>query len=286
MKLESHTVIAISSKIRLSDYVGDIFKTIPSRKGMKKAIDQGLVLLNGKTASTGDFVSKGDIIELIENPNKTRPEIELKLEVLFEDEHLAVINKPAGIEVSGNKKWTLENALTTNLKPSSEPDALNYPKPIHRLDYPTSGVILIGKTSACVITLNQAFQDRKIEKVYHAITIGEMKNFGLIDLPVDDKPSKSAYRVLKTVDSERFENLNLVELKPYTGRRHQLRKHLSELGNPILGDRDYGKDGLILNGKGLYLHASSLQFEHPITHEDLLIEASLPKKFKKIFPSA
>jgi 23S rRNA pseudouridine1911/1915/1917 synthase len=75
-----------------------------------------------------------------------------------------------------------------------------------------------------------------------------------------------------------------VQLKPHTGRRHQLRKHLSEIGNSILGDRDYGKNGLILSGKGLYLHASSIQFLHPITQEELFIEAALPKKFRKLFP--
>jgi 23S rRNA pseudouridine1911/1915/1917 synthase len=75
-----------------------------------------------------------------------------------------------------------------------------------------------------------------------------------------------------------------VELRPHTGRRHQLRKHLSELGNPILGDRDHGIEGLILNGKGLYLHASSLRFIHPRTELEIYIRAQLPKKFKKLFP--
>jgi 23S rRNA pseudouridine1911/1915/1917 synthase len=203
---------------------------------------------------------------------------------LFEDEYLAVINKPAGIEVSGNKKWTLENALSFNLEPSSESDTLKFPKPVHRLDYPTSGALLIGKTATAVIALNKLFEERKVQKVYHAVTIGKMEKFGTIETPIDGRPSKSTFTVLQTLDSERFTHLNLVKLKPHTGRRHQLRKHLSEMGNPILGDRDYGKNGLILSGKGLYLHASSLQFLHPITQEELFIEAALPKKFRKLFP--
>lgn len=284
MVVESHIVQSLVEKVRLSDYAGGIFKTISSRKGMKKAIDKGLVLLNGKTAKTGDFISKGDVIELLENPDKNRPIIELKLEVLFEDEFLAIINKPAGIEVSGNKKWTVENALLSNLKPSTEADALKLPEPIHRLDYPTSGALLIGKTAASVTALNKMFEERQVKKTYHAITIGKMDDLGIIDFPVDGKPSKSTFSVLQTVVSERFSYLNLVELEPHTGRRHQLRKHLSEIGNPILGDRDYGADGLILSGKGLYLHATSLCFLHPITNTELMFEAPHPKKFGKLFP--
>ncbi|MDB4678200.1 RluA family pseudouridine synthase [bacterium] len=284
VKLESHTVVALEGKVRLSDYAGGVFKTIPSRKGMKKAIDKGLVQLNGKTAKTGDFISEGDVLELLENPNQSRPTIELDLEVLFEDEHLAIIYKPAGIEVSGNRKWTLENALSPNLKRSTEPDALKFPEPIHRLDYPTSGALLIGKTASTVTALNKLFEERKVQKVYHAVAIGKMDMSGTIETPIDGKPSKSGFTVLKTAESERFAFLSLVKLEPHTGRRHQLRKHLSEIGNPILGDRDYGVKGLILIGKGLYLHASSLLFQHPVSKQDLFLEAPLPKKFRKLFP--
>lgn len=284
VKIESHTVPVLDGKVRLSDYAGGIFKTIPSRKGMKKAIDKGLVLLNGTPAKTGNFISEGDVLELLENPNQTRPTVEINLKVLFEDEHLAIIYKPAGIEVSGNKKWTLENALSSNLKPSKELDALKFPEPIHRLDYPTSGVILVGKTASIVTALNKLFEERSVQKIYHAVTIGKMIESGIMEFPVDGKPSKSTFTVLQTVVSERFEFLNLVQLEPQTGRRHQLRKHLSELSHPILGDRDYGKEGLILNGKGLYLHASSLLLKHPVTKEELFVEADLPKKFKKLFP--
>lgn len=283
MKIETHTVPKGLEKVRLSDYAGGIFKTIPSRKGMKKAIDKGLVLLNDETAKTGSFVTQGDVIELLENSAKIRPTIKLKLEVLFEDEFLAIINKPPGIEVSGNKKWTVENALSHNLKPSTEIDALKYPEPIHRLDYPTSGALVVGKTATAVAALNKLFEQRQVQKTYHAITIGKMDEKGTIEFPVDGKPSKSEFLVLQTVASERFSFLNLVKLEPHTGRRHQLRKHLSQIGNPILGDSDYGTSGFILTGKGLYLHATSLRFVHPLTNSEWTIEAALPKKFRKLF---
>jgi 23S rRNA pseudouridine1911/1915/1917 synthase len=240
---------------------------------MKKAIDKDWVRINGKLASTGDYLFGGETIELAFEETVERPTIELNIEVLFEDEFLAVVNKPAGIEVSGNRKWTLENALYLNLKPGSESDALKYPEPIHRLDYPTSGALLIGKTNAAVSELNRMFADREIAKTYMAITIGKMQNSGIVDSEIDEKSSQSEFKIQQTVESERFEHLNLVKLNPKTGRRHQLRKHMAEIGNPILGDREYGKEGLILTGKGLYLHSVSLLFVHPFTKEKLSVEA-------------
>lgn len=257
---------------------------IPSRKGMKKALDKGWVRINGKSASTGDFLSGGETIELTVSEEKTRPEIDLDLEVIFEDDFLAIINKPAGIEVSGNRKWTIENALKRNLKPSSQPDALTYPEAIHRLDYPTTGALLIGKTRKSVSELNRMFAEKDIRKTYLAVSIGEMEAEGVVDSPIDGKESVSRFKVLNSVLSERFRKLNLLELNLETGRRHQLRKHLSSIGNPILGDRDYGIDGMILKGKGLYLHSRSLHFKHPFTDEQLAVDAPIPKKFPKLFP--
>jgi len=283
-RIESHIVVDLQEKVRISDYARGIFRTIPSRKGMKKAIDKGWVRINEKTASTGDYLFGGETIELSFEETIERPVIELKVEALFEDQFLAVVNKPAGIEVSGNRKWTLENALSFNLKSSSELDVLKYPEPIHRLDYPTSGALLIGKTNTAVIELNRMFAEREIAKTYMAITIGKMPDSGIVDSEIDEKASESEFKLLQTVTSERFGYLNLVELSPKTGRRHQLRKHMAEIENPILGDREYGTEGLILSGKGLYLHSVSLSFIHPFTKEKLTVEAPLPKKFVKIFP--
>ncbi|MEP4534030.1 MAG: RluA family pseudouridine synthase [Cyclobacteriaceae bacterium] len=215
--------------------------------------------------------------------NKPTKKLIFPLQVLFEDDHLAVIHKPAGIIVSGNKWKTIARALPDNLRPSQQPDACT-PQPAHRLDFPTTGALLIGKTTSCIRALNQMFEAKDIHKTYLAIAIGEMKPEGNIETPIDDKPSQTEYRVVQTTLSERFGALNLVKLYPHTGRRHQLRKHLASIGHPILGDKEYGTENLILNGKGLYLHANRLEFVHPFTKEHLKIEDELPKKFKKIFP--
>ncbi len=101
------------------------------------------------------------------------------------------------------------------------------------------------------------------------MAIGEMPNSGIIESRVGEKEAKTTFQVIDSVASERFTKLNLVKLQPETGRKHQLRIHLSEMGNPILGDLKYGKEGLTLKGKGLYLHAHSLEFVHPIYRKNM-----------------
>lgn len=284
-KIESYTVPKLEKQVRLSDFVPGIFKTITSHQGMKKAIKGGLVKVNGSIGFTGDYIKGGEVIELYQNSSvqNQKPRIDIKLEVVFEDDYLAIINKPAGIVVSGNKKWTLENALPKNIKLSNKPTALLRPEPIHRLDYPTSGAILVGKTREAVLALNKLFEERNIEKTYFAVTIKSMPESGVIESKIDDKSAKSFYKVINSVKSPKYQFLNLVQLTPHTGRRHQLRKHMSEMGNPILGDLLYGNQGEIVKGKGLYLHAFSLNFIHPFTNETVSVSVPLPKKFDKLF---
>ena len=195
-----------------------------------------------------------------------------------------MIHKPAGILVSGNSFKTIANALSQNIQRSNLPDATK-PQPVHRLDYATTGILLIGKTSSSVHILNSMFEDKKVEKTYYAVTIGDMNHQGKITSDIDDKKSQSDYKLLESVSSKRFGKLNLVKLKPQTGRRHQLRKHLSSIDNPILGDKEYGIENLILSGKGLYLHAYSLNFIHPFTNKHVYFKNEFPQRFKKIFSS-
>lgn len=270
--------------MRLQEYGVGIFSAAYTKSALKKVIKKEFVRVNDQIASTATFINGGERITLT-IPEEEDPSRRLifPLKVLYEDEHFAAIHKPAGIEVSGNKWKTIAHALPQNLKPSTEIDATR-PQPVHRLDYATTGVLLAGKTSTGIRLLNQLFAEKNVEKTYFAITIGKMAKEGTIDSPIDDKPAFSHFRAIESVSSERFEFLNLVELKPKTGRRHQLRKHLFSIGNPILGDKDYFLPGLMLNGKGLYLHAYSLSFINPITQEQMLIKADFPKRFKKIFP--
>ena len=280
--LESHIAKEQKEQIRIQEYAVGIFNTVPTKSGIKKAIKKKLILVNGLPTSTARIIIGGEKITLLNPKNKPlRKSLILRLAITFEDDYLAIIEKPPGILVNGNKFKTIDNALQQNLKKSSQIDAVR-PRPIHRLDYPTSGLLLIGKTSSTIRALNQLFENKKIKKKYYAITIGKMNLKGAIKTYINKKTAITNYKTIQSVKSNRFEFLNLVELSPKTGRRHQLRIHLSSIGNPILGDQEYGIKSLILKGKGLYLHASQLDFTHPITKDKLSITSNLPKKFKMI----
>jgi len=280
---EIHTVPKLENSIRFQEYAVGIFKTLPTKSGVKKAIKKKLISINGDIATTALFILGEEKVILFESEDSSNfKRLQLTLDVIFEDDYLAIINKPAGILVSGNKFKTISNALDQNLIKSRQLDAVKA-KPIHRLDYPTTGLLLIGKTNASIIALNKLFEYKQIKKTYFAITIGQMEVSGIINTLIDNKNSETHYEVLKTVVSKRFEYLNLVKLSPKTGRRHQLRKHMLSLGNPILGDKEYCNEKLILNGKGMYLHAGILEFIHPFTKQQIKIKKDFSNKFKKIF---
>ncbi|SRX54312.1 Ribosomal large subunit pseudouridine synthase C [Aequorivita sp. CIP111184] len=283
---ETHIVPKLENPIRLQEYGVGIFQAALTKSALKKALKKKYITVNGVIATSATFINGGERICLsISEEVIPKRKLVFPLEVLLEDEHLAAIHKPAGILVSGNSFKTIANALDQNLKRSKLPDATP-PQPVHRLDYATTGILLVGKTSSCIRALNKLFENRAVTKTYFAVTIGEMEEQGEITSEVDYKEAQSNYTLCETVLSERFGKLNLVKLEPQTGRRHQLRKHLAAIGNPILGDKEYGIENLILNGKGLYLHAYSLKFTHPFTKKEVFLKDELPQRFKKIFYKA
>ena len=282
---ETHTALEQDKPIRLQEYGVGIFPSLSTKSALKKALKKNLISVNGKLAKTATFIYGNEVITF--QPSEIKPlqkKLTQQLEVVYEDDHLAIINKPAGILVSGNSFKTVANALEQNLKKSSQYNAIK-PQPAHRLDYPTTGLLLVGKTSTSLSALNKLFEHKQVVKTYCAVTIGKMTKEGTINVSIDGKEAISNFKVLDTLASERFEYLNLVELSPKTGRRHQLRKHLLALGNPIFGDATYGKKELILKGKGLYLHAVSLELIHPFTNQKIHVESELPAKFRKLFKS-
>ena len=264
---------------RLSDYLCGIFTQLPSRKSVKNAIKKGAVYVNGQQGRTGDWVLPEQTIELRDINRAPTKILELDLEVLFEDEDLAVVYKPAGIPVSGNQFRTIENALLHNIQVSSKVDAFKKPRPVHRLDAPTSGLLLVAKTKQTRIHLGSQFEKRTIKKRYQAIVIGRPHKEGTIDLPVDGKASLSYFENLETIPSLKSKELSLLNLYPQTGRTHQLRIHLAESGFPILGDTLYGQEGLIMKHKGLFLAAVELTFLHPVTEKEHCIQIKTPHKF-------
>jgi len=173
--------------------------------------------------------------------------------------------------------------LPGNLTPSTMIDALPRPLPVHRLDHATSGLLLIAKTRASQTSLSALFADRKIHKLYRAIVIGAIEPTGTIDTAIKEKSAMTSYKVLKTIPSDKYDTMSLVELNPSTGRRHQLRIHMLANKTPILGDRKYFIADKIAKGNGLFLSAIGLSFEHPFTKEKVDVSIDMPKKFNKIF---
>lgn len=280
--LKTHIVPEGVEDIRLYDYVQQIFTTIPSRKGIKKAIAREEIIVDGEKTTTGLWVKSGQKIELLESKINPPKEYHLKLEIVYEDEYLAIINKPAGIPVSGNQYRTIQNALIGNVKLSKEKDALRWPKPVHRLDSPTSGLLLVAKTASALVNLGQQFEKKEIHKKYFAIVIGKIPQSGTIDFEIENLKSLTEYTLIQAVPSLRNDFLSLVELTPKTGRTHQLRIHLAQLGFPILGDKIYGKEGEILKGKGLFLSAVGLELDHPINGKLVEVNTAIPYKFKAL----
>lgn len=182
--------------------------------------------------------------------------------------------------MSGNQFKTIQNALLYNIKPSTKIDALDWPLPVHRLDNQTSGLLLIAKTKLARVKLGQAFENKTILKKYHAVVIGKTENKGEINSDINDKTSQSFFKRIETVPSLKNKFLSLIELEPKTGRTHQLRIHCASINHPVLGDKLYGKEGLILKNKGLFLCATSLGFTHPVTQKAMLFSTDLPYKFK------
>ncbi len=275
--LESHIVPAIKEKIRLQEYAVSIFASISTKSALKKAIKRKEVLLDGIPANTSDWIMEHQKIELLRHDLQAKKTFSLKLEVIFEDSFIAVVNKPAGIPTSGNFFRTIENALPFNLALSPELDALPYPMPVHRLDNPTSGLLLIAKTRNAQTILNRSFENKEIQKTYLAMVKGHLPNIAVYKDEIEGKTAQSEIILLKKFSNTKGE-FSLVKVSPKTGRTHQIRIHLSINGFPIVGDREYGGSTDFIGG--LFLASTGVEFIHPHSGKTMNLSLPVPKKFR------
>src|SRR5579884_2416881 len=254
---------------RLDQYV---VRQLPklSRATAEKLIEHGQVLVNGQLQlKSGYRVKKNDAIEINYSPTKPPPLPSIELPVIYEDRSCVVINKPAGLLSHSKGAFNPEATVATWLAgriPGLDGERAGI---VHRLDRATSGVMICAKTPEALGWLQKQFSQRKTKKKYIAVVSGVPKQAqAIIDMPIErnprrpqtfrvgsnGKPANTAYKVLQS--NSRF---SLVELRPVTGRTHQLRVHLSYLGHPILGDILYGGQP----ADRLYLHASALELTLP-----------------------
>ncbi len=269
-----------------------------SRSRLQALIQQGLVRLNGKQPRAREMVRAEDSVQIEIPPAEkieARPE-SIPLEILFEDDALLVINKPAGMVVhpgAGNPEHTLVNALLAHCTSLSGIGGQQRPGIVHRLDKETSGCLVVAKTDVAHRELSKQFAARTLKKTYLALVAGRLKNSsGLVDAPITRHPvhrqkmaiAKSArgrsaeteYRVVR-VGTE----MSLVECQLHSGRTHQIRVHLAHLGNPVLGDKLYGSKSA-RHFQRQMLHAWRLGFVHPISHQPKDFEAPLPPDFRAV----
>lgn len=281
---------------RIDSYLAS--NTESSRVTIQRLIENEKVLVNGKKTKDSYKIQFNDEITIEEEKPK---EIELKaqdipVEILYEDNDIIVVNKPKGMVVhpaNGNLDGTLVNAVMAICKDSlSGIGGEIRPGIVHRLDKDTSGVIIVAKNDKAHINLSEQIKNHQVEKTYIALVKGFVKeNEATINMPIGrstkdrkkmavNKNGKNAVTHFKVI--ERFRNYTLLEVKIETGRTHQIRVHLSEIGYPIVGDTVYSNGKNEWNIEGQCLHAKSLKFKHPITGKEMFIEAPLPEYFKNV----
>jgi len=275
---------------------------VPSRAQARRLIDAGLVTVDGRPVRASHPVHPGDRIEAAipaPTPLAIEPQA-LPLEIVYEDDALAVVNKPPGMVVHpapGAWEGTLVHALLHHLKGLSGIGGRERPGIVHRLDKGTSGLLVVAKTDLAHSRLSAAFKARDLDRRYRAIVAGVPDPpRGAVDLPLGrdrvqrkkisprtDRPRRAVthYRTLEAFGTRAA----LLELKLETGRTHQIRVHLAHLGHPVLGDPTYGGVRARLGGIEVprpMLHAARLAFAHPVTGAPLKFEAEPPADFQAV----
>ena len=260
-----------------------------SRSRIRRLIDEGQVTVDGRLGKASTRLAAGQTVTLEvppPSPTELRP-WDILLSVVFEDEHLIVIDKPAGMTVHpapGNEDHTLVNAVLAYVPNIEGIGGEQRPGIVHRLDKDTSGLIVVAKNERAHAHLSDQFKSREVNKVYLALVVGHPSPPEAdIDAPIGrhpqdrqrmaivstGRPAITRYRVVTS-----YKRATLVEARPRTGRTHQIRVHLASVGHPVVGDAVYGRPVSGLSRQ--FLHAHRLAFQHPASEEVVQFSAELP----------
>lgn len=269
-----------------------------SRSHAQKIIAAGQVWVNKKIIKANYKVACNDNVEALlaeAQPAEIRPE-SIPLTVVYEDDHMIIIDKPRGMVVhpaAGNYSGTLVNALLEHCQDLSGINGVIRPGIVHRLDKDTSGVMVVAKNDQSHLNLALQIKERQASRKYIAIVHGNIKEEqGVINAPIGRHPvdrkkmavvftnSKTAITHFRTI--ERFGNYTVVECKLQTGRTHQIRVHMAHIGHPVVGDPKYGPEKQHFMIQGQALHSAQLSLSHPVTGEKMCFSAPLPADMEAI----
>jgi 23S rRNA pseudouridine1911/1915/1917 synthase len=303
-----------SAGYRLDIFVSHMYPNV-SRVKIQRSINEGLILLNDEKVKKKTLLKSGDVIEVDKESMTVQYEIslepqELDLEILYEDDHIIIVNKPAGLVVHpgiGNRDGTLVNALLFYCKSLSSGSAEDRPGIVHRLDKNTSGAIVVAKNDEAHNALVELFTERKVIKKYTAFCIGKHPHKeDTINAPIGRKINDPLRFCVTNIGKEAITDYSLIthnsgisilDLQLHTGRTHQIRVHCSHSGFPIVEDFLYGGDKskvkilqpldrpfahkIFKCFSRQALHAREISFAHPFTKEQITIRAPFPEDFKK-----
>jgi len=268
-----------------------------TRSRIRKLIDEGKVMVNAASKKAGYKLREHDLVEA-EVGEEILPELrpqEVPLTILYSDDRIVVIDKPSGLVVhpgAGNREGTLASALLYRFPEISGLGPAERPGIVHRLDKETSGVMVVARSPDAYASLQKQFKGREVGKVYLGLAWGKMPAEGRIDRPIGrhikhgqrmsvrtrkPRPAETFYKV-----REEFKGLSLLEIRPVTGRTHQIRVHLASAGHPLAGDSRYGRRKEEPKFPRLFLHAHRLSFIHPGTGERVEFVSELPQGLAQI----
>lgn len=294
------TISNLEEGKRIDSFIAEKLK-IPRTKA-QELIEKGNVKINNNIKSKSYKLKINDLIEInnhesifYEDSEKLVPQ-NIPLDILYKDEYLAIISKPAGMVVYpciGHRDSTIMNAIAFHMKKLANVGGPLRPGVVHRLDKETSGVMIIALEDIAYYKLVEMFKKRLVKKEYIAIVYGQVKEIGKIDLPIgranyDRKKMSTKSKKLKEAITEwevikKFKNYTLVKIKIITGRTHQIRVHFSSIGHPVMGDKLYGQKTYFELGKKRIpikrqmLHAMKIEFPHPITGNHMIFESPIPE---------
>lgn len=289
-------MIVEESGQRIDKYIAE--KQDLSRVAVQRLIEEENILVNGKPTKPSYIVQNGDEVT-IQMPEVKETDLkpqELPLDIVYEDDDIIVVNKAKGMVVHpavGNPDGTLVNAIMAHCKGNlSGIGGELRPGIVHRLDKDTSGLLIIAKNDKAHLRISEQIQNREVKKTYLALVKGAVpENEATIKMPIgrstkDRKKmavtpkGKEAITHFKVL--ERFEKYTYLEVNIETGRTHQIRVHMAEIGHPVVGDMVYSNGKNEFNVEGQMLHAHRLEFKHPITGKVMCLEAPLPEYFENV----